>query len=109
MGQVLALELEAKAAAIRELLGQAVRRFGRVVYANSLGAEAVVLTDIICTDVPGIDIVSIDTGRLHEETYDLLERLQRRYGNRIRVLYPDASDLSELVARQGINGFFHST
>ena len=109
MGQVLTLELESKAAAIRELLGQAVRRFGRVVYANSLGAEAVVLTDIICTDVPGIDIVSIDTGRLHEETYDLLERLQRRYGNRIRVLYPDASDLSELVARQGINGFFHST
>jgi len=108
MGQVLTLELESKAAAIRELLAEAVRRFGRVVYANSLGAEAMVLTDIICTEVRDIDIVSIDTGRLHEETYELLEKLQRRYGNRIRVIYPDAGELSDLVAKQGINGFFHS-
>ena len=108
MGQVLTLELESKAAAIRELLAASVQRFGRVVYANSLGAEAMVLTDIICTDVPEIDIVSIDTGRLHEETYELLEKLQRRYGNRIRVIYPDSADLAELVAERGINGFFHS-
>jgi len=108
MGQIHTLELESKAAAIRELLEASVRRFGRVVYANSLGAEAMVLTDIICTDVPEIDIVSIDTGRLHEETYELLEKLQRRYGNRIRVLYPEGADLEELVAKRGINGFFHS-
>ncbi len=38
-----------------------------------------VLTDIICSSLPQIDIVSIDTGRLHEETYDLLAKLQRRY------------------------------
>ncbi len=108
MGQVLTLELEAKAAGIRELLADAVRRHGRVVYANSLGVEAMVLTDIICSDVPGIDVVTIDTGRLHEETYELLETLQRRHGGRIRVLYPDAGDLTELVSAQGINGFFHS-
>lgn len=108
MGQVLTLELESKAAAIRELLAAAVSRFGKVVYANSLGSEAMVLTDIICTEVPGIDIVTIDTGRLPEETHELLEKLQRRYRNRIRVIYPDAQMLSDLVARQGINGFFHS-
>ncbi|HUK03379.1 MAG TPA: phosphoadenylyl-sulfate reductase [Steroidobacteraceae bacterium] len=108
MGQVLTLELESKAAAVRELLARAVQTHGRVVYANSLGAEAMVLTDIICTDEPGIDIVSIDTGRLHEETYELLEKLQRRYHNRIRVIYPDGEQLSELVGHQGVNGFFHS-
>lgn len=108
MGQVLTLELETKAAGIRDLLADAVRRHGRVVYANSLGVEAMVLTDIICSDVPGIDVVTIDTGRLHEETYELLETLQRRYGGRIRVLYPDAGALTELVSAQGINGFFHS-
>ena len=101
MGQVLTLELESKAAAIQELLADSVRRFGRVVYATSLCAEAVVLADIICTDVPEIDIVSIDTGRLHEETYELLEKLQRRYGNRIRVVYPDAAELTGLVGRHG--------
>lgn len=108
MGQVLTLELESKAAAIRELLAGAVRQFGRVIYANSLGAEAMVLTDLIATEVPQIDMVSIDTGRLHEETYELLEKLQRRYGNRIRVIHPDAEELTSLVAKQGINGFFHS-
>jgi len=108
MGQVQTLELESKAAAVRELLGQAVERFQRIVYANSLGAEAMVLTDIICTHLPRIDIVSIDTGRLHGETYELLEKLQHRYRNRIRVIYPDAEELSELVSRQGINGFFES-
>jgi len=108
MGQILTLELETKAAAIRDLLVDAVGRFGRVVYANSLGAEAMVLTDLICTEVPAIDIVSIDTGRLHEETYELLEKLQRRYGSRIRVIHPEAAELTELVATQGINGFFHS-
>jgi phosphoadenosine phosphosulfate reductase len=108
MGQVLTLELESNAAAVRQLLAEAVRRFGRIVYANSLGAEAVVLTDIICTSIPDIDIISIDTGRLHEETHELLERLQHRYPNRIRVVYPDAAELAGLVGRQGTNGFFHS-
>jgi len=108
MGQILTLELEAKTAAVRELLAATVRAHGRVVYANSLGAEAMVLTDLIASEIPEIDIVTIDTGRLHEETYELLEKLQRRYGNRIRVLYPDGQQLSELVSTQGINGFFHS-
>ncbi len=112
MGQVLTLELDtgavaSKAAAVRQLLAEAVRRYGRIVYANSLGAEAMVLTDIICTDVPEIDVVTIDTGRLHEETHELLERLQRRYANRIRVIHPDAEELGNLVASQGTNGFFH--
>jgi phosphoadenosine phosphosulfate reductase len=109
MAQILNLELEAKAAHVREFLSEAVREYGRTVYANSLGAEAMVLTDILCTSLPQIDIVSIDTGRLHEESYDLLAKLQRRYDHRIRVIYPDGEDVSALVTRQGINGFFEST
>ena len=87
MGELLNLDLEQKASAVREHLSAAVRQHGRVVYSNSLGAEAMVLTDIIWAHVPEIDIFSIDTGRLHEETYELLEKL---------------------VADQGVNGFFHS-
>jgi phosphoadenosine phosphosulfate reductase len=108
MGQILTLDLETKAAQVREALSVAVKEYGRVVYANSLGAEAMVLTDIICNSVPEIDIVSIDTGRLHEETYELLAKLQHRYNKRIRVIYPDGQDVSDLVTRQGINGFFDS-
>jgi len=109
MAQILTLELESRAAQVREFLTETAQTYGRVVYANSLGAEAMVLTDIICSSVPQIDIVSIDTGRLHEETYDLLAKLQHRYDNRIRVIYPDSQQVSDLVTRQGINGFFDST
>src|SRR5688572_30107005 len=108
MGEVLTLDLEQKAAAVRELLAGAVRDYGKVVYSNSLGAEAMVLTDIIWSHVPEIDIFSIDTGRLYEETYDLLEKLERRYRRRIRVVYPDSHSLEKLVAAQGVNGFYHS-
>lgn len=89
------------------LLRQVVADYGRVVYANSLGAEAIVLTDLICTAVPQIDIVTIDTGRLPEETLSLLERLERRYQRRIQVFYPDAAAVERYVREQGINGFYN--
>ncbi|MBV8743102.1 MAG: phosphoadenylyl-sulfate reductase [Sinobacteraceae bacterium] len=108
MGAAPSLDLEQRVSGVREQLAAALERFGRVVYSNSLGAEAIVLTDIICSSVPGIDIFSIDTGRLHEETYELLEKLQRRYRNRMRVVHPDATQLEALVSGQGINGFYQS-
>jgi phosphoadenosine phosphosulfate reductase len=101
-------ELLQRAAAVRALLGEALARHGRLTYSNSLGAEAMVLTDIIWSHLPEIDVFSIDTGRLHEETYQLLERLQHRFGRSIRVVYPDAAQLERLVARQGVNGFYLS-
>jgi len=108
MGEVLSLDLENKAVAVRQFLGAALREHARVVYANSLGAEAMVLTDIIATHLPEIDIFSIDTGRLPEETYELLARLDTRYGPRIRLVYPDSLGLQALVSAQGINGFQRS-
>jgi phosphoadenosine phosphosulfate reductase len=108
MGEPASADLEEKAAAVRELLAGALAAHGRLVYSNSLGAEAVVLTDIIWTHLPQIDVFSIDTGRLHEETYELLERLQRRYRRSLRLVYPDAASLERLVARQGVNGFYES-
>ena len=101
MGEVLTLELEQKAAAVRELLAAAVQQHGKVVYSNSLGAEAMVLTDIIWSHVPEIDIFSIDTGRLHEETYELLEKLERRYKKRIKLVYPGLREPREARRQAG--------
>src|SRR5690606_37851145 len=89
-------------------LQAAVRDFGRVVYSSSLGAESLVLTDLIWTRVPEIEIFTLDTGRLHEETLNLIERLERRYGRRMKVYYPDPVKLQEWVAANGINGFYNS-
>ena len=68
-------------------------------YANSLGSESVVLTDLIWGAVPQIDIFSIDTGRLYPETYDLIERLQQRYGRALTIYYPKNTDLEGWVGR----------
>jgi phosphoadenosine phosphosulfate reductase len=100
--------LATKSDASVALLRDAVREYGRVVYANSLGAEAMVLTDLICTAVPAIDIFSIDTGRLPEETLSLLDRLERRYQRRIRLVYPDTQELERYVRERGVNGFYES-
>jgi phosphoadenosine phosphosulfate reductase len=114
-------DLEPKVHGVRELLRLALSQHHRLTYASSLGAEAIVLTDLIAADFPQIDIFTVDTGRLHEETYALLAELQRRYRpsalrpvpegqglrGRIRVVYPDALALEALAAR-GVNGFYES-
>jgi phosphoadenosine phosphosulfate reductase len=64
-----------------------------------------VLTDLICEAVPQIEIFSIDTGRLFPETHDLIQRLQARYGNVLRIYYPDTERLEDWVDENGINGF----
>jgi phosphoadenosine phosphosulfate reductase len=101
-------ELRQKIAASIAVLRSAVQQYAKVVYSSSLGAEAIVLTDLIWTQAPEIDIVTIDSGRLPEETLALLERLEGRYGRRIAVYYPDARAVEAYVREQGINGFYHS-
>ena len=86
-------------------LRAALAEFKNVCYANSLGSESMVLTDLIWGSVPEIEIFSIDTGRLYPETYDLIERVQRRYGRALRIYYPDADSLEGWVGTNGINGF----
>ncbi|MDE2220448.1 MAG: phosphoadenylyl-sulfate reductase [Gammaproteobacteria bacterium] len=97
----------AKLAGSIRLLQDTVRDFGRVVYASSLGAEAAVLTDLIFTHAPQVDIFTVDTGRLPESTLELLGRIERRYQRRIRVVFPEAQRVQNYVADHGINGFYN--
>ncbi len=90
----------------RALLEHAAREYKDVVYSNSLGAEAMVLTDIIFTHVPEIEMFTLDTGRLHDETLALLDRVERRYQRRIQLFYPDAAAIENYVRENGINGFY---
>lgn len=83
----------------------AVAEYKNVCYASSLGAESIVLTDLIWGQVPEIDIFSIDTGRLFPETYDLVRRLEQRFARKLRFYYPQADHLEEWVGANGINGF----
>jgi phosphoadenosine phosphosulfate reductase len=90
------------------LLQQAVDQYQDVAYPNSLGLEAMVLMDLICYHVPGIDIFTIDTGRLHCESLFLLDRLERHFQHRIRIVSPDADALEAHVRENGVCGFYSS-
>jgi phosphoadenosine phosphosulfate reductase len=87
-------------------LAKAVRDHGQVVYSNSLGPESAVLMDLVSTYAPAIDLFTIDTGRLPDETLALLDRIERRYDRRIKVYYPDTAAVEAYVAENGINGFY---
>ncbi len=84
------------------------RNTAGVVYANSLGAEAMVLTDIIASDLPQIDMFSIDTGRLHEETYESWRSCSTAMATASAWSHPEAAALERLVGSQGVNGFYGS-
>jgi phosphoadenosine phosphosulfate reductase len=98
--------LESLVQSTRALLEHAVHEYKDVVYSNSLGLEAMVLTDIIFSHVPDIEMFTLDTGRLHDETLSLLDRLERRYQRRIQLFYPEATAIEQYVRDNGVNGFY---
>jgi len=81
---------------------------GRIAFATSLGAEDQVITDMIAGIDPGMKIFTLDTGRLFQETYDLLDITRKKYGVPIEVCFPDAMDVEEMVNSHGINLFYDS-
>lgn len=88
------------------VLRDALADYKNVCYANSLGAESMVLMDLIAQSAPEVEIFTIDTGRLFPETYDLIARLQHRYGRgAMRIYYPEADRVEGWVTENGINGF----
>ncbi|WP_200763093.1 phosphoadenylyl-sulfate reductase [Nitrosophilus alvini] len=81
---------------------------GHIALASSFGVEDQVLTHMVASIDPKTEIFTLDTGRLHEETYRTWEKTEKRYGIKIRAYYPDYNSLEQLVRDQGINGFYES-
>lgn len=81
---------------------------GKVVFSSSLGQEDQVLTDVIFKNQIPITVFTIDTGRLFNETYELLDKTIARYKQVIEVYFPEASDVEEFVLTKGINSFYES-
>ena len=101
----------AKRAMVVELLKSAVSEFGgdsAITFANSMGAEDMVLTDIILREQLPIEIFSLDTGRLPVETYDLMAELERTYDTKLKIFFPRAETVESYVRTNGINAFYES-
>lgn len=81
---------------------------GGVVFSSSLGQEDQVLTDVIFKNDLPVKIFTIDTGRLFNETYELLDRTTARYKKPIQVYFPETAEVETFVAEKGINSFYES-
>jgi phosphoadenosine phosphosulfate reductase len=81
---------------------------GPIVFTHGFGIEGQLIFHWICEANIDIDVVTLDTGRLFPETYALWAETERRYGRRIRAIYPHHKALEKLVAKQGIDGIYES-
>ena len=92
-----------------EVLRWALKEFsGQISLASSFGAEDVVLIDMIAKIDPKTRIFTLDTGRLNEETYDVMERIRRKYGVSIESYFPDREKVEKLERSKGFYSFRES-
>ncbi|HTX87454.1 MAG TPA: phosphoadenylyl-sulfate reductase [Bacteroidales bacterium] len=81
---------------------------GKVAFATSLGAEDQVILSMIASLKAEVKVFTLDTGRLFQETYDLLDLTVKKYKIPIQVQFPDAARVEEMVRSKGINLFYES-
>jgi phosphoadenosine phosphosulfate reductase len=92
-----------------DLLKQATAEYSPdVVFACSFGAEDVVLFELIAKHAPSIRIITLDTGRLPQETYDVMDACREKYGLNVEIHFPEAADVEQMVREKGVNLFYQS-
>jgi phosphoadenosine phosphosulfate reductase len=104
------------AAAARDLEGAAADailawtfgRFQRVAVVASFQAESLVLIEQACRLRGEVDVVTLDTGRLPQETHDLIDAVRQRFPIRLQVVCPDPGEVAEMVGAHGVN-LFHAS
>ena len=92
----------------RATLARVAADFSPAVFASSLAAEDMVLTDLILKAGLPIAIFSLDTGRLNPETVAVIDAVRARYGYNIAVYHPEAQAVADYVANHGLNAFYDS-
>jgi phosphoadenosine phosphosulfate reductase len=92
---------ERLAATRQQLRAAAERHAGRIVQASSLGAEDMVVTDLIVRERLPIAVGTLDTGELHAQTLDLIDRAQAHWGLRVEVHRPVQEAVVAFVERHG--------
>ena len=80
----------------------------KVAKASSFGAEDSVVMDIMIKINPKFRFFTLDTGRLPQETYDIMDIVRKKYNISIEVLFPDAKEVEDMVREKGVNLFYES-
>lgn len=82
--------------------------FEQVRFSSAFGQEDQIITDAIFSNEIEIDVFTLDTGRLFNETYELIERTRSRYKSDIKVYFPNYQNVEDWVSQKGINSFYES-
>jgi phosphoadenosine phosphosulfate reductase len=80
----------------------------KIAFSSSMGAEDQALTHIIANIDPTTKIFTLDTGRMFPETYELIENTNARYKINIEIMFPETSQVEQMVKEKGINLFYES-
>src|SRR6516164_7431183 len=109
-------ELEAGEAAVelddkepQEVIAWAVEKFGSTLaICSSLQAESCALIDMAWRIDPAIRVFTIDTGRMPQETYDVIDAIRAKYGVKTETYLPDGGLIEQMTSRNGQNLFYES-
>ena len=100
-------QLESKSP--QEALRWAVETFHpRVALASSFSAKDVAIIHMLVQINPKARIFTLDTGRLNQETYDVMDKIREKYGVAIEVMFPKVDAVEAMVREKGVNLFYHS-
>jgi phosphoadenosine phosphosulfate reductase len=101
---------KAESSSPQEILTWALENFGdKIALSCSFGApEGLVLLDMMHRINPASRVFVLDTGRLPQATYDLIDRVRDRYDKTVEVIFPDAERVQSMVRENGLNLFYES-
>jgi len=80
----------------------------KLAMASSFGAEDVVVIDMMMKINPKARVFTLDTGRLNQETYDVMDEIRNKYNMNIEVMFPDSNEVEQMVRVNGMNLFYQS-
>lgn len=103
---VVALGAELADKSPAEVVRRVLSQFGARAAISFSGAEDVMLIDLAAKSGHPFSVFSLDTGRLHAETYRFIERVRKHYGIEITMTAPDTVALEELVRKKGLFSFY---
>jgi len=96
-------------AGAEDILRWASEKFAeKIIFASALGAEDQVIIDMIHRLGLNIPVATLDTGRLFDETYQLIRETESRYGTRFQVFLPERESVENMVNKHGVNLFLDS-
>ena len=105
MTDIASLQQELNGQSPRAILKAALARFDNIAISFS-GAEDVALIEMAHKLTDNLQVFTLDTGRLHPETYEFVEKVRQHYGIQIEVLFPDATEVQTLVNGKGLFSFY---